>query len=163
MAFQSVDVRLSLADSQLNDIVNLRGAVAVFATWGRGSSPNAFPANSEGHFALINLITTRLAVSSCKRRKMIAVSIGFTVLLCGAIRGIAAPPNVLFIVADDLNCALACRGDAIAVIPNLDRLAARGLLLAFAYCQQAVCNPSRSSFLTGLRPDTCFVSAESLA
>lgn len=63
-------------------------------------------------------------------------------------------PNVLFIVADDLNCAIGPYGDATAVTPNLDRLAGRGLVFENAYCQQAVCNPSRSSFLTGLRPDT---------
>jgi len=63
-------------------------------------------------------------------------------------------PNVLFIVADDLNCAIAPYGDRVAVTPNLDRLAARGLVFSRAYCQQAVCNPSRSSFLTGLRPKT---------
>lgn len=63
-------------------------------------------------------------------------------------------PNVLFIVADDLNCAISAYGDRVAVTPNLDRLATRGLVFDKAYCQQAVCNPSRSSFLTGLRPDT---------
>ncbi|MCH5372514.1 MAG: sulfatase-like hydrolase/transferase, partial [Planctomycetes bacterium] len=63
-------------------------------------------------------------------------------------------PNILFIVADDLNCAIGPYGDRVAVTPNLDRLAARGLVFRRAYCQQAVCNPSRSSFLTGLRPNT---------
>tara|TARA_R110000850_G_scaffold164847_5_gene289851 strand:+ start:203 stop:1624 length:1422 start_codon:yes stop_codon:yes gene_type:complete len=64
-----------------------------------------------------------------------------------------AEKNVLFIVADDLNCALAPYGDSIAITPNLDRLAKRGLTFNRAYCQQAVCNPSRSSFLTGKYPD----------
>ncbi len=63
-------------------------------------------------------------------------------------------PNVLFLVADDLNCSLSPYGDTIAQTPNLQRLAQRGLTFTHAYCQQAVCNPSRSSFLTGLRPNT---------
>lgn len=61
--------------------------------------------------------------------------------------------NVLFIMADDLRPELASYGSP-AHTPNLDRLAKRSLQFDRAYCQQAVCNPSRSSMLTGLRPDT---------
>ncbi|MCH2132869.1 MAG: sulfatase [Phycisphaerales bacterium] len=66
----------------------------------------------------------------------------------------AAPPNVLFIVVDDLRPELGCYGDETAVTPQLDALAARGLRFDRAYCQQAVCSPSRTSVLTGLRPDS---------
>ncbi|MCB1224411.1 MAG: sulfatase [Verrucomicrobiales bacterium] len=75
-------------------------------------------------------------------------------LLTAALPLLAADPNVLFIVADDLNCAIGPYGDPNAITPHLDRLAQRGLTFERAYCQQAVCNPSRSSFLTGLRPNT---------
>jgi iduronate 2-sulfatase len=66
----------------------------------------------------------------------------------------AAPPNVLFICVDDLKPLLCCYGDDIAKTPNLDRLAARGLVFDRAYCNQAVCAPSRNSLLTGVRPST---------
>ncbi len=56
-------------------------------------------------------------------------------------------------MADDLRPELGCYG-AVAVTPHLDALARRGVLFQRAYCQQAVCNPSRSSMLTGLRPGT---------
>ena len=72
--------------------------------------------------------------------------------ICGIAR--ASPLNVLFIAIDDLRPALGCYGDKTAITPNIDRLAKRGTLFNRAYCQQAVCCPSRLSLLTGLRPDT---------
>jgi len=65
----------------------------------------------------------------------------------------AAKPNVLFIAVDDLRPEMGCYGSPMAKTPNMDRLAARGLLFNHAYCQQAVCSPSRSSLMTGRRPD----------
>ncbi|NBV24014.1 MAG: DUF229 domain-containing protein [Proteobacteria bacterium] len=77
--------------------------------------------------------------------------------LCAALSfcATAAEPrtNVLFIVADDFRAELASYGSP-AVTPNLNQLAKRSVQFDRAYCQQAVCNPSRCSFLTGLRPDT---------
>jgi iduronate 2-sulfatase len=77
----------------------------------------------------------------------------FALFLGSALPVHAAPRNVLFIMADDYRAELASYGSP-AITPNLDRLAARSLQFDRAYCQQAVCNPSRSSLLTGRRPDT---------
>lgn len=66
----------------------------------------------------------------------------------------AERPNVLFIMADDLNNFLGCYGDPRARTPNLDRLAAQGVLFERAYCAYPLCGPSRNSLLTGLYPNS---------
>ena len=63
-------------------------------------------------------------------------------------------PNILFIAVDDLRPELGCYGKEAIHAPNIDQLAATGVVFERAYCQLAVCNPSRVSIMTGLRPDS---------
>lgn len=78
-----------------------------------------------------------------------------TTLICLAISpAMAKPKNVLLICIDDLKPSLGCYDDPVAHTPAIDALARRGLLFEAAYCNQAVCSPSRNALMTGLRPQT---------
>ena len=90
-----------------------------------------------------------------------------TLWLCIAVAGIALSgcaipadpvpgrPNVLMIAVDDLNDWIGCLGGhPQAVTPNMDRLAARGLLFTNAHCAAPACNPSRAALFSGLMPQS---------
>ena len=83
---------------------------------------------------------------------MRALSVFMLVLLSNLT--LPAKPNVLFIAIDDLAPALRCYGNLIAKTPHIDRLAASGVRFDRAYNQLPLCNPTRASVMTGLRPDT---------
>jgi arylsulfatase A-like enzyme len=68
--------------------------------------------------------------------------------------GKAARPNILFIVVDDLRPELGAYGKSYIKSPNINSLAKAGMVFTHAYVQQAVCSPSRTSVMTGMRPDT---------
>ena len=79
----------------------------------------------------------------------------FALLVLGSVAPPAvAKPNVLMICVDDLKPLLGCYGDKTIKSPNIDRLAARGVVFDRAYCNQAVCAPSRNTLMTGVRPST---------
>jgi arylsulfatase A-like enzyme len=97
-------------------------------------------------------------MSMKKRQLALILACLSTVTFAGEAAGKAADaakPNVLLIAIDDLNDWIGCMGGhPQAKTPNIDRLAARGVLFNNAHCQASVCNPSRASMMTSLYPET---------
>ena len=88
-------------------------------------------------------------------RALVAAGLAIVMEFCPAAQSSERRPNVLFIAIDDLNDWVGCLGGhPQARTPNIDRLAARGTLFLNAHVQAPLCNPSRASLLTGLRPST---------
>lgn len=85
--------------------------------------------------------------------KLIIICLCFTPYLRAQQDNSPAKKNILFIAVDDLRPELGCYGATYMKTPNIDKLAREGMLFENAYCQQAVCAPSRNSIMTGLRPD----------
>jgi iduronate 2-sulfatase len=80
-------------------------------------------------------------------------AVGWVATAAGVAGAAERRPNVLFIAVDDLRPEATASGSDLIKTPNIDRIAARGTTFDRAYCQQAVCSPSRSSLMTGRRPD----------
>ncbi|MBK9170528.1 MAG: sulfatase [Bryobacterales bacterium] len=99
-----------------------------------------------------------MEIQHFSRRRFLAAS------LAGLTRSARAQggPNVLFVSVDDLNDWIGCLGGYAGVkTPNLDRLAARGVLFTNAHCNAPLCNASRASLMTGIRPSTSGVYTNS--
>lgn len=99
---------------------------------------------------LLKATMTASAIDRCTRTcLLLATFVGATAAFAQPVRKDAEPPNVLMILVDDLKPALGCYGDPVAKTPNLDALAGRGMRFDAAYCNQAVCAPSRFTLMLG--------------
>ena len=88
------------------------------------------------------------------RHRFLLALVAVPAALLAAAAAAAPKPNVLLICVDDLKPLIGAYGDAFAKTPNLDRLAARATRFDRAYCNQAVCSPSRNALMASLRPQT---------
>lgn len=95
-----------------------------------------------------------LGVFNGRLNRVRPLTIPCLVLFAFSLQADDSKPNVLFISVDDLASSLGCYGDLIAKTPHIDRLAASGVRFDRAYNQLPLCNPTRASVMTGLRPDT---------
>ncbi len=98
----------------------------------------------------------KMALSGVSSLVLFLSLVTWSVISCKDVSELATErkyPNILFIAVDDLRPELSNYGADQMVTPHFDRLAERGITFTRAYCQQAVCAPSRNSVLTGLRPD----------
>ncbi len=111
------------------------------------------------HSSVTQLTQLKSIRTSLRRlqRQLHKMAISLTTIRLGALffllsvtsAAAADHPNVLLILVDDLKPAMGCYGDSVAQTPNLDALAARGMRFDRAYCNQAVCAPSRFTLMLG--------------
>lgn len=84
----------------------------------------------------------------------VAALFSFCLVFGSVFHSLANPPmNVLFLAIDDMKPIIGAYGNPLIQTPNMDRLAARGMLFKNAHCQYSVCGPSRASLMTGLMPE----------
>jgi iduronate 2-sulfatase len=94
----------------------------------------------------------KISPLSIRYRSLFFIIIATLILSFSKLSADESQPNILFIAVDDLRPQLGCYGDQQIISPNIDALAASGVLFDKAYCQVPVCGASRASLMTGLRP-----------